>query len=101
MQQEGHSYLFQRFALLEMDGLKGTEVVLTWSLRYFAWALTRRIGGAVALFAGALLRPFGYLTSSESWFDAASGVFFLGRKSDKVEVTQKGLIALYRGQLRD
>lgn len=98
----GHRYLFRDFALLDMGGLNGTEVVLSWSLRYFAWALTRsrKIGGAVALLSGALLRPFGYLTSKESLFDAASGVFFLGRKSDRVEVSHKSLITLYKGQFK-
>ena len=97
----GHRYLFRHFALLDMGGTKGAEVALAWALRYFVWAVTRSrrlfmLAGGFAV----LLRPFGFLVSKRSLYDSPSGVYFLGSKSDKLEVTHKQLIKLYRGQYK-
>ena len=95
----GHRYLFRHFALLDMGGNRGAEMALAWALRYFVWAVTRSrklfmLAGGFAV----LLRPFAILVSKRSLYDSPSGVYFLGSKSDKVEVTHKQLIKLYQGQ---
>lgn len=96
----GHRFLFRNFTLMGMGGLKGTDVALSWALRYFVWGVTRnrKLGGLTAFVSGVLLRPFGMIASKESLYDGPSGVFFMGEKSDKVEVTHKELIGQYKGQ---
>ena len=96
----GHRYLFRQFRLLAMGGHRGAEVVLAWSIRYFIWAITRsRTLARIAIGFEVLLRPFGFLVSKKSMYDAASGSYFMGTKSTKTEVTHKQLIALYKGQM--
>lgn len=96
----GHRYLFRAFELIDMGGNKGPEVVLAWSLRYLFWSLTRSrmIGRCVALACGFLLRPLEPFISARSMHDAASGVFFLGRKVAENKLSHKELVSLYRGQ---
>ena len=97
----GHRYLFKDFDMVRMGGNKGPEVVLTWSFRYFVWALTRsrKLARFTGLVFGMLMRPFAGLMSRKSMFDASSGVFFLGRKLNNIKsLSHKDLIALYKGQ---
>lgn len=96
----GHRYLFRKFALIDMGGNKGPEIVLAWAIRYFMWSITksRTLGRAVGLIAGVLLKPFGYLVSAQSMFDGPSGVFFMGRKDPSHTISHKDLVRLYKGQ---
>jgi len=97
----GHRYLFKEFEMIKIGGNKGPELVLAWALRYFIWSLTRnrKIARLVGLSFGLLMRPFASLMSKASMYDASSGVFFLGRKSElKSIVSHKDLISLYKGQ---
>ena len=96
----GHRYLFRRFDAIDLGGNKGPEVALAWSVRYFVWAVTRsrRLARITGLATGLVLRPFGRLASGASMFDAASGVYFLGARSDGPPITHKALVSLYRGQ---
>jgi len=87
--------------MIKIGGNKGPELVLAWALRYFIWSLTRnrKIARLVGLSFGLLMRPFASLMSKASMYDASSGVFFLGRKSElKSIVSHKDLISLYKGQ---
>jgi SAM-dependent methyltransferase len=95
----GHRYLFRKFEMLTIGATKGPEVVLAWSIRYFVWAVTRSrlLGKLFGVVFGLLLRPFCYLTSMGSKYDSPSGVFFMGRKSEKTELSHKDLITLYKG----
>ncbi len=95
----GHRYLFRDFEMIEIGGNGGAEVSLAWSIRYFVWALARsaRLARLVGNGVQIVLRPFGYLTSRASLHDAASGTFFLGRKSSR-RIRHRDLITLYRGQ---
>ena len=96
----GHRYLFRDFELIEFGGDKGAPTVLAWSIKYFVWSLTRsrflsKVTGVVSLF---LLRPFGFMISQKSLFDSSSGVYFLGKKTNKKNlVSHKDLIKLYKG----
>lgn len=97
----GHRYLFKEFEMIRIGGNKGPELVLAWAVRYFIWSLTRsrKIARLAGLSVGLLMRPFASLMSKASMYDASSGVFFLGRKSElKSTVSHKDLISLYRGQ---
>jgi SAM-dependent methyltransferase len=98
----GHRYLFKKFEARDLGGNKGPELVLAWSLRYLTWSVfrSRKLARLVGLFFGIALRPLGYLVSKASMWDASSGVYFLGRKSSKREVTHKELVKLYKGQFR-
>ena len=94
----GHRYLFRHFRLMAMGGNRGAEVALVWSLRYFTWAVTgSRILFHLANGFWLLLRPFGVLVREKSLYDSPSGVYFMGSKSDKLEVTHKQLVGLYKG----
>ena len=94
----GHRYLFKKFELIKLGGNQGPEVVLTWSIRFFFLsifrsALVARIFGFIF---SLILTPFKFITSKESLFFGPSGVFFLGKKSEKV-ISHKDLIELYKG----
>ncbi len=94
----GHRYLFKKFELIKLGGNQGPEVVLTWSIRFFFLSIFRSV--LVARIFGfifsLILAPFKFITSKESLFFGPSGVFFLGKKSEKV-ISHKDLIELYKG----
>ena len=96
----GHRYLFKKFELISLGGIKGPELVFAWSARYFIWALTRSrgIGRISGLLIGLLMRPFSFFMSNESMYDSSSCVYFIGRKLAKHTLSHKDLIKLYKGQ---
>ncbi len=96
----GHRYLFKKFDLIDIGGNKGPELVFAWSIRYLVWALfrSRKIARVAGLLSGLLMRPLGKLISKKSLYDASSGVYFMGTKSNKNSVSHKDLIRLYKGQ---
>ena len=96
----GHRYLFKRFDAIDFGGTKGAEVVLTWSLKYFFWGLVRNktLSTLRGVFFHIILSPFKYLMSRSSMYDACSGSFFLGKKSNKI-VKHKEIIKLYKGNM--
>ena len=97
----GHRYLFRKFESIRMGGNKGPELVFAWATRYLIWSITRsrKIGRVFGLVVGFLLRPIAYLVSKSSMYDASSGVFFLGRKSEGNVLTHKEVVQLYAGQM--
>ena len=94
----GHRYLFKRFKSIDLGGIRGVGVVLTWSIKYFFWALTRSKMLAILISTpiGIILRQFEKFVDNKSLFDASSGVYFLGRKSE-TPISHKDLVALYKG----
>lgn len=96
----GHRYLFRRFEHIDSGAVTGAGTALLWSINYYVRALTRsmRLGQLAKLcffwlrYTDALLDP-GYS------LDAASGVFFLGRKSSQC-VTSGEIIRYYKGGMR-
>lgn len=98
----GHRYLFKDFDQIKIGGIGGPEVVLSWSIRYFIWSITRSrlIGKFFGLLFAILLRPFSSIISKESLFDAASGSYFLGRKTENLPISHKELIKLYKGNIK-
>jgi hypothetical protein len=82
--QSGHRWLFKRFSEISAGPIGGAGVALVWSIRYFSRALgagdklSRLI--SLSFFWIRLLDTF---TRGRAVADAASGVFFLGRRSEQ------------------
>lgn len=95
----GHRWLFRKFELIDLGGIKGPEVVFVWSVRYLIQALLRNRSAArfVGILLGLLTRPLGKLVSKESLYDSSSGVYFIGKKVPHVKIAHKDLISLYKG----
>jgi SAM-dependent methyltransferase len=83
--QSGHRWLFKRFSEISAGPIGGAGVALIWSIRYFCRAL-----GAGDKLSLLISLPFFWirfldtLGRGRAVADAASGVFFLGRKADQV-----------------
>jgi hypothetical protein len=82
--QSGHRWLFRRFSEIGAGPVGGSGVALVWSIRYF----TRSLGAGNAL-SRLLSLPFFWLRFFDRFArgravaDAASGVFFLGRRAER------------------
>jgi SAM-dependent methyltransferase len=100
----GHRRLFRRFTEIESGAACGPGMALAWSYRYFLLSFTssrraRQIVSAFARFTSFFLKYFDpFLIDKPAALDAASGVYFLGRKSDLV-LGDRELIRMYRGLL--
>ena len=96
----GHRQLFRSFELIAEGMSFGPAASLTWTMKEFAIALTpTRNGKAISGFMIHILffwiRYFDYiLINNKNAFNAASGFYFMGRKSNKI-LTDKQIIALY------
>jgi len=81
--QSGHRWLFRRFTEIRAGPVSGPGVALLWSIRYFFRAM-----GAGDKLSRAFPLPFFWLrffdkfSRGRSKADGASGLFFLGRRSD-------------------
>lgn len=96
----GHRFLFRRYAAIEIGAIGSVDVALSWSIRYFSWALFRsrflaRLIGTTAQFLLALSRPF---LAKKSIYDGGSAVYFLGHKTEGIAVKHSEVINLYKGQ---
>jgi SAM-dependent methyltransferase len=93
----GHRYLFRRFERIDSGAVAGAGTALLWSIDYFVRALTRsvRMGRIVALCLCWLSRLDRVLDPKYS-VDAASSVFFLGRKTER-EISRSDIIDYYQG----
>ena len=82
--QSGHRWLFRRFSEISAGAVGGAGVALAWSIRYF-W---RALGAGNKLSRLAVL-PFFWIRYLDAFgrgraaADAASGFFFLGRRSEQ------------------
>jgi SAM-dependent methyltransferase len=91
----GHRWLFRRFEVIDAGVTRGAATGLVWSLRYFIRALTRN-----ARVSTILTLPFFWLRYVDRLLDdglsadAASGVFFLGRRSD-TSIAPKDMVGFY------
>lgn len=80
----GHRWLFRRFEEIDAGAVGGAGKVLLWSIRYVALSLglSTRMATLTAL-------PFGWLRLVDRFAkpgpkaDAASGVYFFGRRSER------------------
>jgi len=95
--ESGHRFLFRRFELVDSGCSGGPGTQLTWSIDYFARALFRsRMAGKIFKFAFSWLRLFDAFVPPSYASDAASGVYFLGRRSSRT-VSPHEIVAFYRG----
>jgi SAM-dependent methyltransferase len=93
----GHRYLFRRFERIDSGQVAGAGTALRWSIDYFVRALTRSVplGRIVALCFFWLSHLDGVLDRQHS-LDAASSVYFLGRKT-VASISESEIIDYYRG----
>jgi SAM-dependent methyltransferase len=94
----GHRWLFRRFEQIDAGVSVGAGVATAWSIRYFfrSFGLSA-IGGCAAL--GLIwLRFFNGRGKRGPAADGASGIYFLGVKSEKPPLTPKDMPAYYASQ---
>ena len=98
----GHRRLFRKFTELDSGAVCGPGMALAWSFQYFllCFARTRLLRAclrAIARNASFFLKYFdSYLADRPGAFDAASGFYFIGRKSDML-LSDRELIRGYKG----
>jgi SAM-dependent methyltransferase/uncharacterized protein YbaR (Trm112 family) len=100
----GHRRLFRDFAEIDSGVACGPGMALAWSWQYFLTSFAR--GNRARTLAKALARltawPLkycdGYLCRQPGAYDAASGFYFLGRRSD-ARLSDRELVKLYRGAM--
>lgn len=93
----GHRYLFRQFISISSGCTAGTGSQMLWSIDYFFRGLFRsRFIGKIAKLSFFWIRYFDYLIPERYNMDCASGVFFLGSKSD-VEIHPKDIPKCYKG----
>lgn len=95
--RSGHRWLFRDFAELRSGTIGGPAESLLWSIRYLARSLFRsdKIGSAFVL-AFFWLRYLDRLIDDRHRADAATGVFFLGKKSGTA-IEPRDLVAYFPG----
>lgn len=100
----GHRVLFRRFEEIESGAMCGPGMALAWSYQYFllSFSESRYLRSAlrtVASMTAFFLKYFDhFLIDNPAALDAASGCYFLGRKSER-SMTQKELLQCYRGAM--
>lgn len=95
--ESGHRYLFRRFDLIESGSNGGPGLQLMWSADYFVRSLFRsRIAGKIAKLAFVWAQLLDRFIPEEYAVDGASGVYFLGRKTDRT-ISPQEIIEHYGG----
>jgi SAM-dependent methyltransferase len=98
--ESGHRHLFNRFDLIEAGAVAGPAVTLLWSIDYFGRGLFRsKKAGSVLKVLFFWVRFLDQVIPEAYAVDGASGVFFLGRKSEG-EITPREAVRHYRGAQR-
>ena len=98
----GHRRLFRHFSEVNSGAVCGPGMALAWSLMYFllSFTTTKSARKVMRLIARLLFFPLTFfdtfLVKKPAALDAASGFFFLGRKSDTV-LSDRELLHHYRG----
>jgi SAM-dependent methyltransferase len=98
----GHRRLFRRFDEIDSGAVAGSGTALAWSYQYFLLSfarsqMARSAMKAVARLTGFWLKYFDhFLLGTPGSLDAASGLYFLGRRSDRV-LPDRELVRQYRG----
>lgn len=98
----GHRRLFREFEEIDSGATCGPGMALAWSYQYFLLSFfkSKILSSLVKVFVRLTcfwLKYFDhYLINKPGSFDAASGYYFLGRKSEEV-LPDKELLQLYRG----
>ena len=103
--EAGHRRLFRMFSEIDRGLVAGPATALLWALCYFARSIPAQRGGLAARLDRCTLLAFGWLKFLDRRLinhpgatDAASCVYFMGRKSS-VAVSDQELIASYAGAI--
>lgn len=95
--ESGHRWLFRNFELLDSGVVLGPGTALIWSIRYFFGALFRSKNlGTIFGLLFFWLRFLDNLIPENYSSDAASGVFFMGKKSGS-PIQYHEIIDFYKG----
>lgn len=99
--ERGHRWLFRRFERLDSGALRGAGTALLWSIRYLLASLigNKRVAGLMCL-PLAWLRLLDRVARPGFDIDAASDLYFLGRKAPHADISRKALIDGYQGAQR-
>lgn len=93
----GHRFLFRRFDLIDSGVCGGPGIQLMWSADYFARAVFRsRLAGKLAKLAFFWAQWLDRIIPEHYAIDAASGVYFLGKKSSST-IRASDIITYYQG----
>jgi SAM-dependent methyltransferase/uncharacterized protein YbaR (Trm112 family) len=98
----GHRRLFRQFEQLDSGAVCGPGMALAWSYKYFLISFSnnpaiRKGLDIFARFTAFFLKYFDYyLINKKGALDAASGYFFIGKKTGVV-LSDKELLTLYKG----
>jgi SAM-dependent methyltransferase len=93
----GHRFLFRRFERIDSGTVAGAGTALRWSVDHFVRALTRSVPlGRIASLAFFWLSWTDRFLDQKHSVDAASSVFFLGRRTD-APITGTDIIDYYQG----
>jgi SAM-dependent methyltransferase/uncharacterized protein YbaR (Trm112 family) len=99
----GHRRLFRMFDEIERGVAVGPATSLFWAIRYFFRALPREGGRLARLLDFGVQCTMFWLVSLDrrlidhaGAYDAASGVFFLGRRAER-PISDREIVAEYRG----
>jgi SAM-dependent methyltransferase len=98
----GHRRLFRQFEEVSSGVVCGPGMALAWSYQYFLLSFVksptaRAIVKALARLSSFWLKYFDYyLIDQPGSYDAASGYYFLGKKSERI-LSDQELLMLYRG----
>lgn len=100
----GHRRLFRRFEEIDSGAVCGPGMALAWSYQYFLLSfaklkILRALIRAFASLTSFYLKYFDYfLIDTAGGLDAASGYYFMGRKSDH-SLSDRELLTLYKGAM--
>jgi uncharacterized protein YbaR (Trm112 family)/SAM-dependent methyltransferase len=100
----GHRRVFRHFDEVASGSVAGPGMALAWSYEYFllSFTMSRPLRGVLRAFArltSFYLKYFDYyLVGKSATIDAASGFYFLGRKS-QMTLPDRALIQYYKGAL--
>jgi SAM-dependent methyltransferase len=93
----GHRFLFRRFERIDSGSVAGAGTALRWSVDHFVRALTRSVPvGRVVSLAFFWLSWLDRFLDPRHSVDAASSVFFLGRKTGE-PISGADIIDYYQG----
>ncbi|MFB2917367.1 methyltransferase domain-containing protein [Aerosakkonema funiforme] len=98
----GHRRLFRKFEEVSSGVVCGPGMALAWAYQYFLLSFVKSTAAqalvtAFARFTSFWWKYFDYfLVDKPGTFDAASGYYFMGKKSDRV-LSDRELIQLYKG----
>lgn len=95
--ESGHRHLFRQFDVVRSGSTAGAGTQLLWAIDYFVRGLTRSraLGKCMKILFFWLIHLDRFIPEPHN-SDAASGVFFMGRKSNQA-ASPKDIIRFYRG----